>query len=114
MSLESQLEKATINPAWMLFYLGYHTPKYANYQECFEAHFGAGKAYHQTGPWMGKAGPWMDDEEIAIKAHAMAKDDFEYDQQVGALEVNQVAMNHETQSDMIAETEADKNFVRWT
>jgi hypothetical protein len=113
MSLQSQLDNVA-GPAWMLFYIGKHTPKYANYDECFNAHMGTGKAYHQTGPWMGKSGPWMDDEDIAVKAHVLAKDDFEYDQQVGALDVNMVAMNRKTKDKMILETEADKSFVRWT
>lgn len=112
MSLESQLEKVT-GPAWLMYYLCNHTPKYNSYQECYDAHFGAGKAYHQTGPWMGKPGDWLDDEDIAIKAHAMAKDDFEHDQQVGALRVDMVAMEKKTMEVMIAETEANELFVRW-
>lgn len=112
MSLESQLEKVD-SPAWLLYYVGKHVPKYNSYQDCFESHFGAGKAYHQTGPWMGKPGEWMDDEDIAVKAHEMAKEDFEHDQQVGALRVNMVAMNHDTRDSMIEETEANELFVRW-
>ena len=111
MTLQAQVDKMTA-PVSMIFYIGVHTPEFETVEECYDAQLRDGIMYHQTGPWFGLPGPWMDTDRIAVIARERAIQEFKDDQHYGR-EVNCIAVTKTNWEELAAKLEETDTFIEW-